>query len=60
MSGNNKKFGLGRGLEALLGDDEINLDDVDNVENFVNNTVSIFRRGIFLLYFHIIFCFAFR
>ena len=39
MSANNKKFGLGRGLEALLGDDEINLDDVDNVENFVNNTV---------------------
>lgn len=39
MSSSNKKYGLGRGLEALLGDDEINLNDVDDVENFVNNTV---------------------
>jgi ParB family chromosome partitioning protein len=41
MNANNKKFGLGRGLEALLGDEEINLnldEDVD-VGNFVNNTV---------------------
>lgn len=30
---------MGRGLEALLGDDELNLDDVKDVENFVNNTV---------------------
>lgn len=39
MSSSNKKYGLGRGLEALLGDDEINLDNVEDVENFVNNTV---------------------
>ena len=30
---------MGRGLEALLGDDELNFDDVKDVENFVNNTV---------------------
>ncbi|MBP1532413.1 MAG: ParB/RepB/Spo0J family partition protein [Alphaproteobacteria bacterium] len=35
----NKKFGLGRGLEALLGDEEIKLDDNVAVEDFVNNTV---------------------
>ena len=35
----NKKFGLGRGLEALLGDEEIKLDDNIAVEEFVNNTV---------------------
>lgn len=42
MNTNNKKFGLGRGLEALLGDDDINLnlDDVENdVSNFVENAV---------------------
>lgn len=42
MSNNNKKFGLGRGLEALLGDDEINLnldDETTDVSDFVNNTV---------------------
>ncbi|MEE6207036.1 MAG: ParB/RepB/Spo0J family partition protein [Alphaproteobacteria bacterium] len=37
----NKKFGLGRGLEALLGDDDINLnlDDTKDIDSFVNNTV---------------------
>ena len=37
----NKKFGLGRGLEALLGDDDINLnlDDAKDIDTFVNNTV---------------------
>lgn len=37
----NKKFGLGRGLEALLGDEDINLDlDGDNsVEKVLQNTV---------------------
>lgn len=39
MSANNKKYGLGRGLEALLGDDEINLENVKDVDAFVNNTV---------------------
>lgn len=42
MNTNNKKFGLGRGLEALLGDDDINLnlDDVENdVSSFVENAV---------------------
>jgi len=36
-----KKFGLGRGLEALLGDDDINLnlDDAKDIDTFVNNTV---------------------
>lgn len=40
MSANNKKFGLGKGLGALLGDDDdILLDDSKDVENFVKNTV---------------------
>jgi len=42
---NNKKFGLGRGLEALLGDEEINLnldEETADVSDFVNNTV--FKR----------------
>ena len=42
MNANSKKFGLGRGLEALLGDEEINLNlDEENtdVSSFVNNTV---------------------
>ena len=42
MNTNNKKFGLGRGLEALLGDEEIylNLDDeTADVESLVENTV---------------------
>lgn len=42
MNTNNKKFGLGRGLEALLGDEEINLnldDETTDVSNFVENTV---------------------
>lgn len=39
MSANNK-YGLGRGLETLLGDDDINIDDIGgDVDNFVNNTV---------------------
>jgi len=37
--GMNGRNPLGRGLEALLGDDDINLDDAVDVENFVNNTV---------------------
>lgn len=41
MMTENKKFGLGRGLEALLGDDDINLnlDDTKDIDSFVNNTV---------------------
>lgn len=42
MNTNNKKFGLGRGLEALLGDEEINLnldDETADVSSFVENTV---------------------
>lgn len=42
MNANSKKFGLGRGLEALLGDEEINLnldDENTDVSSFVNNTV---------------------
>ncbi len=42
MNANSKKFGLGRGLEALLGDEELsfNLDDeTADVTSFVNNTV---------------------
>lgn len=41
MNAVNKKFGLGRGLEALLGEEDINLDlDNDNyVENVLQNTV---------------------
>ena len=42
MNTNNKKFGLGRGLEALLGDEEINLnldDETTDVSSFVENTV---------------------
>ena len=36
----NKKFGLGRGIDTLLSDDEINIDDIGgDVENFINNTV---------------------
>ena len=37
----NKKFGLGRGLEALLGDEDINLnlDNAKDIDSFVNNTV---------------------
>ena len=42
MNASNKKFGLGRGLEALLGDEEINLnldDETADVESLVENTV---------------------
>ena len=36
----NKKFGLGRGIDTLLSDDEINIDDIGgDVEKFINNTV---------------------
>ncbi|MBQ8481807.1 MAG: ParB/RepB/Spo0J family partition protein [Alphaproteobacteria bacterium] len=36
----NKKFGLGRGIDTLLSDDDINIDDIGgDVENFINNTV---------------------
>ena len=42
MNANNKKFGLGRGLEALLGDEDINLDldsETADVNSLVENTV---------------------
>lgn len=42
MNANNKKFGLGRGLEALLGDEDINLDldsETADFSNLVENTV---------------------
>lgn len=42
MNANNKKFGLGRGLEALLGDEDINLDldsETADVNSLVKNTV---------------------
>lgn len=42
MNANNKKFGLGRGLEALLGDEDINLDldsETTDVNSLVENTV---------------------
>lgn len=46
MNANNKKFGLGRGLEALLGDEDINLDldsETADVNSLVENTV--FKSG---------------
>lgn len=42
MNTNNKKFGLGRGLEALLGDEDINLnldEETADVSSFVENGV---------------------
>ncbi len=42
MNTNNKKFSLGRGLEALLGDEEINInldDETTDVTSFFENTV---------------------
>lgn len=42
MNVNNKKFGLGRGLEALLGDEDINLnldDETADVSSLVENAV---------------------
>lgn len=42
MNTNNKKFGLGRGLEALLGDEDINLnldEETADVSSFVENDV---------------------
>ena len=42
MNANNKKFGLGPGLEALLGDEDINLDldsETADVNSLVENTV---------------------
>lgn len=42
MNANNKKFGLGRGLEALLGDEDINLDldsETADVNSLVENAV---------------------
>ncbi|MBR1601184.1 MAG: ParB/RepB/Spo0J family partition protein [Alphaproteobacteria bacterium] len=36
----NKKYGLGRGIDSLLSDDEINIDDIGkDVDSFINNTV---------------------
>lgn len=45
MNANNKKFGLGRGLEALLGDEDINLnldEETADVSSFVEN--SVFKK----------------
>ncbi len=42
MNANNKKFGLGRGLEALLGDEDISLDldsETADVNSLVENAV---------------------
>ncbi|MBR1904725.1 MAG: ParB/RepB/Spo0J family partition protein [Alphaproteobacteria bacterium] len=44
MSAGNKKFGLGRGLEALLGEDVIDWEEVENnekvsIDKIVENTV---------------------
>ena len=40
MSVNEKKFGLGRGLDTLLSDDDLNIDDIGgDVDSFINNTV---------------------
>lgn len=42
MNANNKKFGLGRGLEALLGDEDINLnldDETADVSSLAENAV---------------------
>ncbi len=40
MSAGEKKYGLGRGLDTLLGDEEINFDDIGgDVDSFINNTV---------------------
>ncbi len=39
MNASNKKFGLGRGIEALLGDDELNFNDIDGDDKIANNTV---------------------
>ena len=41
MSATNKRFALGRGLEALLGDDEVTfeLSSNNDVDEFVKNTV---------------------
>ena len=36
---NNKRNPMGRGLEALLKNDDVFLEDVDNIDDFVNNTV---------------------
>ena len=43
MGTNNKKFGLGRGLEALLGEEEINLDFDDQIDlkDIGENTVTL-------------------
>lgn len=41
MSSANKRFALGRGLEALLGDDEVTfeLSEHNNIDDYVKNTV---------------------
>ena len=42
----NNKFGLGRGLEALLGDDDnLLLNDDVEVDDFVQNTVFKHEDG---------------
>lgn len=47
MGTNNKKFGLGRGLEALLGEEEINLDFDDQIDlkDIGENTVFKSANG---------------
>lgn len=48
MNANNKKFGLGRGLEALLGDEDINLDldsETADVNSLVENTVFKYEKN---------------
>ena len=39
MNASNKKYGLGRGIGALLGDDELDLDSSEAIDSFVKNTV---------------------
>ena len=39
MNASNKKYGLGRGIGALLGDDELDFDSNETIDNFVKNTV---------------------
>ena len=48
MSSKNKKFGLGRGLEALLGDDDLNLNFENaspDIDTLVENTVFKSENG---------------
>ena len=56
MNANNKKFGLGRGLEALLGDEDINLDldsETADVSNLVENTVFKSEKNEIKIYYYV-------